>query len=226
MKPTQLCEVLNRFLIEGYAEDIFQAIQQHHVETIGGKTKLSPIHKIGMLSSGGISAREYAELLERGAYSAVFMDGSILSIESTFDGNQLESHRYFFIPSPFDQNVVLSRPGHHALADWVKDSIELEGVEVFRSVGTFRFDCVRLTGADRADPHPVSHMTFGSNDCRLPVKGPLTIADFLHFIFDNFHRPYRRFWLNYSSYLSSGETEITITSLERLQHHVYWEDQV
>lgn len=224
MNPKQLCEVLNRFLVDGFAEDIFAGIQQHLLEERGNKLFLSPIKSIGMVSNGGISIKEYADLLETGACSAVFIDGSILNIEATFQDGNLESHRYFFIPSPFDENTMLSRPSHITLADWVKDSVELEGVEIFRSVGTFRFDCVRLSASSLEDPHPVSHMTFGSSDCRVPVKGPLSIAYFFHFVFDNFYRHYRRFWLNYSSHLSSGETEVTITGPERLQHHVHWDE--
>lgn len=224
MKPKQLCNVLNRFLVDGLTEDIFDAIQHHQLEKRGEKLALCPVNPIGMLSSGGVSLSEYVAILDNGTYSAVFLDGSIISIETTFDKGVLESHRYLFIPGPFDQNMLLSRPMHIPLADWVRDSIELEGVEIFRSVGTFRFDCVRLSGPTPVDPHPISHMTFGSNNCRVPVKGPLSVAYFLHFIFDNFYRPYRRFWLNYSSYLTSGETEMTITGPERLQHHVYWDE--
>lgn len=224
MKPKQLCEVLNRFLVDGLAEDIFDNVQHHNLETRNGKSFLAPVKQIGMLSNGGISVVEYAELLDNGAYSAVFMDGSIISIETTFRDGNVESHRYFFIPSPFDQKMLMSRSAHIPLADWIKDSIELEGVEKFRSVGTFRFDCVRLHEGPLQAPHPVSHMTFGSVDCRIPVKGPLSIAYFLHFVFDNFYRPYRAFWLNYSSHLTSSKTEITITEEELLQHHLNWNE--
>ncbi|OHV18595.1 DUF2290 domain-containing protein [Rhizobium sp. RMa-01] len=224
MNPKQLCKVLNNFVIDGLANNVFLASQQHQIDVVGNRISLKPVVDIGMVSSGGISASEYVDLLDREAYSAVFADGSIICIQATFDGNTVESHRYFFIPCPFYANALVGRPQHISLADWLRDSIALEGVSSFRSVGTFRFDCVRSMPEDLADPHPVSHMTFGSADCRMPVKGPVSIAYFLHFVFDNFYRADKRFWLNYSSYLTSGETEVTITTTELMQQHLNWEE--
>ncbi len=225
MKPTQICEVLNRFLLDGFASDIFQAYQTHKIDVHGDRIKLVPVEDLGMISSGGISVGEYIDILDRGAYSAVFMDGSIIYIQATFNGHSIDSHRYFFIPCPFYEKATMSKPSHFTLADWLRDSVELEGVEAFRSVGTYRFDCVRELPKDTSVPHPISHMTFGSADCRIPVKGPLSISYFMHFIFDNFFRPQRPFWLGYSSYLNSGDTEITITNLEIQQHHLNWEEE-
>ncbi|OEO33044.1 hypothetical protein VW23_008520 [Devosia insulae DS-56] len=223
MTPGQFCSVLNRFLTDGLVDGVFYAVQTHQVIEHGSMMNIRPVQGMGMIADGGISVDEYLELLERGIYSAVFPDGSIFYVELTFDGRRIHSHRYFYIPCPFAPSVGAGMPVHFELAEWLRGSAELEGLSVLRSVGTYRFDCVRLAG-ETVDPHPVSHLTFGSADCRIPVKGPLSVSSFLHFIFDNFARPTQRFWLNYAPYLVSGGDEVTISGVEMQRHHLMWDN--
>jgi hypothetical protein len=56
------------------------------------------------------------------------------------------------------------------------------------------------------------------------VRGPLSIADFLNFVFDNFYRQHRPIWLDYSSHMTCLGTEATITLAEQQLHHVHWLD--
>jgi hypothetical protein len=114
------------------------------------------------------------------------------------------------------------RPEEITFADWLRDSIFGEGIGVFRSFGTYRFDCVRTPPERSTAPHPVSHFTFGSAECRLPLRGPMSVADFLNFLFDNFYRRYRRFWLNYAPHLDCEGTDSTITWEEQQLHHIQW----
>ncbi len=175
-----------------------------------------------MIENGGISPDEYLSLLDTGRYSAVFDDGSIVYLECIFHEEALVDHRYFFIPCPFDLATVSSKPDHFAMADWLRDSLELEPRTCVRSKGVFRFDCVR-EAPESVEPHPISHLTFASGDCRIPVRGPLQISSFFNFTFDNFFRDYRPFWWSFSSYLKLDESEITITADEQAAQHINWE---
>jgi hypothetical protein len=224
MRPRSLCDKLNEFLVTGLADDVFLAIQYHLLDGNERRQSLGPPSPPGMVSAGGISMDEFLTILDENRYTAVFTDGALLMIQCTFINGELETHRYSYIPCPVDQSLVPFRPEEMPLADWLRDSVLAEGVAAFRSTGTYRFDCTRVKPTRDDNPHPVSHLTFGSPDCRIPVRGPLSIADFLNFVFDNFYRQHRSTWLNYSSYLRCHGTDATITADEQQFHHLHWED--
>ena len=74
-----------------------------------------------------------------------------------------------------------------------------------------------------ADPHPVTHLIFASNDCRIPVQGPVQITSFLDFVFDNYFRPIRPHWLDFAPQLRLRSDETTIKAAELLVHHLGWD---
>lgn len=221
-----LCSILNRFFFRGLEEGVFNAVQTHVVIEEAGYASFHPVSTIGMLSNGGITCAEYLSLLEDGTYSGVFSDGSIIYMECRYVRNSLFEHRYFFVPCPFLEETLLGRPDHIPLGDWLRDSMELEGASCLKSVGAMRFDCVREPPVELENPHPVSHLTFGSGDCRLPLRGPLPVSSFLHFIFDNYFRPLRFFWLDFAPYIQLDDTEVTITAAEMSRHHLNWEPEL
>lgn len=223
MKPTSIVGVLDRFLTHGLVAEVFLAVQTHQIEKIGNNSSVRPQNRMAMITNGGITPSEYIAILDGDTYSAVFEDGSIIYVECSFEGNTLCDHRYLYIPCPFATKLVLDRPSHFSLADWLRDSIELEGANVFSSRGAFRFDCVRGLAEDTLDPHPVSHLTFASGDCRLPLRGPMQISAFLNLIFDNFFRLYRPLWLQFAPYMNLDETEVTIRPGESELHYINWE---
>lgn len=223
MNPQSACSILNRFFFHGLGEGYFYAAQTHSVSETGAIKRLTPPVSMGMLTNGGVTAEEYVKILEDGAYSLVFPDGAIAYIECTFDSNVLDSYRFFYIPSPFHADHTLELPNDIPLADWLRMVLDDQGVQCLKSVGALRFDCVRGLPVDINDPHPISHLTVISGDCRIPIRGPVQISSFLHFIFDNFQRAARPLWLQFSSYLAFDNSEVTITPHEASILHINWE---
>lgn len=226
MKPRELCTKINEFLEQGFAEGVFLAIQTHLLDhTTIGET-LTPPNAIGMLSDRGVSLDEYVALLEGNRYSAVCDDYALLTIECTFIRGKLESHRYGYIPCPFDQELMSLRPEDVTMADWIKESVLPIGNSAFRSVGTYRFDCVRKPPKKSDAPHPVSHLTFASPDCRIPIRSPLSLSSFFDFLFDNFYRHHANFWRKYSPFMNCVGTDDTISADELVRHHLSWLDAI
>ncbi len=223
MNPTAIVGILDRFLVEGLSTGVFLAVQTHRVELNKTISKVRPQNRLGMITNGGITPSEYIAILDQDTYSAVFEDGSVIYLECSFERQTLIDHRYLYIPCPFSSKLVLDRPSHFSLADWLRDSFELEGADAFSSRGALRFDCVRGLGEDTQDPHPVSHLTFASGDCRLPLRGPLQVSAFLNLVFDNFFRLYRPLWLQFAPYMNLDETEVTIRPDEAGLHHLNWD---
>lgn len=222
MRPQSVVLVLDQFLAEGYAKHIFLAIQPHILKFGGEQVELSPESRIGMITNGGITISEYVDLLDNNQYSAVFYDGSLLYMECAFSGEELNRHRYFFIPCPFVERTITSKPDHSELADWLRDRVDIDGKEVFSSRGAFRFDFSREPLRGTADPHPLSHLTFASGTCRMPVQGPVQISSLIRFLFDNFFRNYRHLWLEFATNFRLDEGEVTITNEETQLHHLSW----
>ena len=225
MNPKSVVSNFNRFLFEGLAKEVFLAAEYHVLKEKGEQVELSPEYRMGMIAKGGITMLEYVDLLDKNQYSAVFSDGSIFYVECIFSGIRLNKHRYFFIPCPFVEKIITSKPEHFGLVEWLRDSVNLEGKDVFSSKGIFRFDFVREPLNGTGDPHPVSHLTFASDRCRMPVRGPLQISSFMKFLFDNFFRNDRQFWLEFAAIMRLDESEVTISEDEAYRHHLNWESR-
>lgn len=224
MIPHSACEILNKFFFYGLGQGYFYAVQPHILSKAANIHRIHPPTSIGVITNGGVTAEEYIKILDEDTYSIVFQDGSIAYLECTFNGSVLDSYRFIYIPSPFDETHILDLPEGVPLADWLRMVLEDRGVQCLKSVGALRFDCVRGLSTDVKDPHPVSHLTMMTGDCRIPIRGPVQITTFFHFIFDNFQRSARPCWLKFSSYLRFDTSEITITPEEMAIMHVNWEN--
>jgi hypothetical protein len=226
MRPRALCNKLNELFERGLGEGVFLAIQPHLLTQHRRFETLEPAVALGMLSDFGVSISEYLDLLENNRYSAVFSDYAVVTIQCTFASERLRTHRYSYVPCPVRPELMADRSAEEALADWIRSGIAAAGIESFRSVGTYRFDFVDVTTRQDTDPHPVSHFTFASPNCRLPVRSPMGISQLFHFLFDNFYRRYRRFWQEFAPFLSCFGIEDTITADEQLLHHLNWIDEL
>lgn len=222
MNEGAILKIVNDFLFFGKQKGIFEAVEVHKLRERNDVYSLGPQYDVGMIENGGIGVDEYLTVLEGSRYSAVFDNGDIISIQCRFQGGKLLDHRYMFLPCPFSEETLISKPKHAALADWLRGSADLEPREAFRSRGSFRFDCDR-SPPENGDPHPISHLTFSSGGCRIPLRGPLQVSAFLNFIFDNFFRDYRPVWLSFAPHLKLKEDEVTITQEEAWLHHFNWE---
>lgn len=221
MRPSTIQTLLNNFLFDCLAGGKFEAVQYHALESKSNVSRLSPVKRMPMLSNGGVLIQEYLRILEGGTYSAIFKDGSVIYIDSYYADDRLLDHRYYFIPFPFHTQVIADKPSDVPLYDWLTETDSVEGGELFFSRGSFRFDCVREPVVS-TEPHPVSHLTFASGSCRLPLKGPLHPSAFLRFTFTNFFREFDETWHPYASQFRVDESEVTISAEERVQHHLSW----
>ena len=213
---------MNDFVVDGYGAGAFLAFQTHLLEGPEERQIFGPATVPTMISPGGVALREFISILDEGAYSAVFHDGAVVIVQCRFIGDVLSSHRYSYIPCPVDQNLLDARPDEITLADWLRDMATDPVNDAFRSRGTYRFDFVPNPPANAADPHPISHLTFGSPDCRVPVRAPLSPACFFDILFRNFYRPFLPLWEPVAPHLRCRGTDETITAAELSVHHLSW----
>ena len=129
------------------------------------------------------SIDEYFAWLENGEYSAILFDGSMLQISFDFRWGDLIAHRLVYYPCP----IELSNEEQMLLRELpVVEVIDAYAgaLDRFRTKSPIRFDFDAEAGTSA---HPASHMTMLTNDCRLPVYGPLSLGHFVTFVFRNFY---------------------------------------
>lgn len=223
MLPTEACAVLNDFLYYGLSQNIFERVSTHKVLEGSNSSSLSPSIRLGIVGDGSVGVKEYLDIVNQGQFSALYPDGSLIYIECTFREGRLFEHRYIFLPAPFSEECIVDRPAGVSLEDWFRLCLDEYGADCVRSAGIVRFDCVRQVDAGALDPHPVAHFTFASNNCRVPVQGPIQVRSFLDFVFDNYFRPLRPHWLGFAPQLRLRSDERTIKAEELLLHHLGWD---
>ncbi len=221
MKPNELAKKLNSFLNDGITNEVFLDTQNHVTKGNYDSQTLAPINAPGMIGDAGISVIDYVHLLENSRFSMIFDDYALVIVECLFKKGNLIKHRYTYIPCPIDKKAMLDRPDEVPIADWILElSTGNNGFESFRSVGIYRFDFAPAQGGEN---HPVSHFTFASPKCRMPVKAPLSIRDFMSFLFDNFYPQHASFWYSHSPFLNcSGINNHSITEEEMVRLHLNW----
>src|SRR5690606_9999259 len=105
------------------------------------------------------------------------VDGALLQMMYSVQGDALLRHRLAFYPSP---NLL---PFQDAADSYMRDELFVEIVQ--RRIVPFplRFDFDGRENVHVDVCHPKSHLTLGDvKDCRIPVSAPLTPRWFLEFI--------------------------------------------
>lgn len=221
-RPVDICNNINRFFYQCLEDGVIEAFQNHKTDYSSTNQFFGPVTSIKMISSNGVTFKEYISILDENSYSAVFSDASIISIQCVFEQNIIKAHRYMYIPCPVGVKLLKNRRSDIPLADWLRCADSNDLPSTYHSSGYMRFDYSTDIPKNNDDPHPISHLTFGSPTCRIPVKAPLSPSGFLEFIFENFYRYYQKKWRRFEPHLRCRELDDTISTSEAAKHHFNW----
>ncbi|WP_026023472.1 MULTISPECIES: DUF2290 domain-containing protein [Lysinibacillus] len=125
----------------------------------------------------------YKVLEEEGNYNIKLIDGSLIQMMYTFNSNdEIISHRLGFFPSinlsPFEKD-----PEVYYEFDIYADILKKNVLPTI-----FRFDFDLDDSLFQELDHSKSHLTFGQvENCRIPVRGPISPNRFMDFILRNFY---------------------------------------
>jgi len=124
----------------------------------------------------------YRELVRTKSFNFLMLDGALIQIMYRFKNGTLESHRLAFFPSP-DLDIFQNSPEIYESDEIYADIIKQNIVST-----PLRFDFDSRDGVFKDIDHPKSHLTIGQyENCRIPVRSPLTPFLFIHFILRNFY---------------------------------------
>lgn len=155
----------------------------------------------------------YNELLNENNFNIKLIDGALIQMMYTFDGNELISHRLAFFPSPeleSYQNDPDIYEHQELYADIIAKNILPSPIRFDYSISEELFESI---------VHPRCHVTLGQYpNCRIPVSAPLTPSVFVDFILRNF---YSTAFYYYQMKPDFNERfESTITTDEKLILHM------
>jgi hypothetical protein len=159
------------------------------------------------------STTHYLECVRQDRLSWLLFDGSIVQVSYRLRGEVVTFHRYCYIPAPF--NIDLRTNLGPDLSEWI------EGVSSADPFNTARRSSLRFEfdPATQRDRHAAAHLHLNSPQCRIPMRGPLSVREFMSFLV--------RFL--YPNAFAPGligeatfEYDSTITDLEERSFHLNW----
>lgn len=115
--------------------------------------------------------------LDEKNFSIILCDGSLVQLYYELEKGEIVSHRYSYIPLPVPISN-LRDVGNYA--NQIRTSLQKNDIQLKSRI---RFDFEK---GQEDNVHPESHFTFISRDCRIPVRGGISVRRFLRFIFANF----------------------------------------
>lgn len=160
------------------------------------------------------SFSEYLQLVKDRQFSVVLKDGALLQMSYTVEPNgEIYDHRlcWYPCPAPFDLDVLMEGMA-------LDEIVESTPLNLLYCKGPIRFD---YSPRQQEKGHPASHIHFFSDNSRVPVRGPLSIATFARFVLKHF----------YSSDFETVEKQPTFDSWhepirmeteEYYEPHLYW----
>lgn len=132
---------------------------------------------------------EYRSALDHGLFTVILINGDILQFHYRYSSaGSLLGQSLAFLPCPLDLPYE-TRDEDESFGDffdahyWASDEDAPYGPPNLRLRGPCRFDF----DATKDEPlHTAAHLHISYDDCRVPVQGPLSIGEFVSFIFCSF----------------------------------------
>ena len=158
------------------------------------------------------STAHYLESVRQDRISWLLFDGSIVQLAYRLRGSSVTFHRYCYIPAPFEIDL---RSAGAELGELI------EGAASSDLLSTPRRSCLRFEydPAAQTEQHAAAHLHLNSPDCRIPMRGPLSVRAFIAFLIRFFYPSV--FPADLCGELHF-EYDYTITDLEVRGFHLSW----
>lgn len=203
IKPAKMADHINKLCFEWEKANLVMGSNNTQVFSKGNNINLVSWCNNGftLKNNDFSSISEYLTLLECSQYTMVLFDGSLFQISYSISRDNIVGHRLCWYPAPFDigdeyeiGNIIhrahdILTQGCSTLMEHITNPelptypIKINGVF---SRSPIRIDYYEMP-QDKKDAHPDVHLHISNENCRIPVKGPLSIKDFMSFIVGNFY---------------------------------------
>lgn len=195
------CKLINDFFPSLEEENLIWEFRQHHTKDMGSGIKRvwwrgsEDTSNYADWVGNNVEIGEYRDALERQDYSFLLNDGGIAQILLDYDGNSVLKYRYAYLPCPIslaggeaDDSEEIDLYAKGEIRDFLKRSLSSMDGSDFRDnlvmVAPLRFEWDRNQDLEN---EPRSHVHLGVSEGRVAVSHPVSVRNFLHFVFKNFY---------------------------------------
>ncbi|WP_435248158.1 DUF2290 domain-containing protein [Vibrio sp. nBUS_14] len=184
IRDVHLVESINNLIFQWQLKGLVHDSRNHTVfRKSGGLKEISWGNDGYILKDEEFSSiSEYCSLVENRQYSMLLSDGSLFQISYTLDRSTIVKHRLCWYPCPV--LVDSSDLDGNDITDIILEKMTKGDIESFRSRSPLRFD---YAPNQATEEHPTVHMHLSEETCRIPVKSPLCLREFVTFIVMNFY---------------------------------------
>jgi hypothetical protein len=179
---------------------------------------------------------EYRRLLRDQEFSCVLLDGALLQLSWDFRDNSLAKYRLCYYPCPVVLDASELALGEVSIEELLDTTLleAIDGIDggpirsaphlknaqaLLRAASPLRFDFDKLSAGPG---HSASHLTVVQESCRVPVRAPLCLGQFVQLVFQHF---YPALWDAHAFLRTWQRTDgdRTIADDELLALHVNWQ---
>jgi hypothetical protein len=163
------------------------------------------------------SASHYLACVQQDRLSWLLFDGSLVQISYRLRGDAMRAHRYCFIPAPFDLDLRADTGGQ--VGDWIEGMNVADPLNLpRRSILRFEYD-----QDAQAENHAAAHLHLNTPHCRIPMRGPISVNEFIAFLI-------RFFYSHHFAQDVTGEAKFeyapSITEAEERSFHLAWRHSI
>lgn len=126
---------------------------------------------------------EYCALIENRQYSMLLSDGSFFQISYSFQRGEIVKHRLCWYPAPI-KIWPLELNDATSISNLILEKMAALDFDEFKCRSPIRFD---FAPDQVAEDHAEVHMHISEENCRIPVRTPLSLKEFVCFIINNFY---------------------------------------
>ncbi len=184
IRDIHLVESINRFIFNWQIKGLVHDSRNHTIFRKSGGLKEVTWGNDGYILKDEefSSISEYCSLVENRQYSMLLSDGSLFQISYTLDRSTIVKHRLCWYPCPIQ--VDSYDLDSSDITDIILEKMSQGDIESFRSRSPLRFD---YAPNQATEEHATVHMHLSEETCRIPVKSPLCLKEFVTFIVLNFY---------------------------------------
>ncbi|EKN4706232.1 DUF2290 domain-containing protein [Yersinia ruckeri] len=183
IRDNQLVEAINDLIFRWQRKGLVQDARTHSVyRKSGGLKEITWGNDGFVLKDEEFSTfSEYCNLVENRQFSMLLNDGSFFQISYSLERSLIVKHRLCWYPCPI--SVDAAELMEREISDIILDRMQDVDLSSIRCRSPLRFDYAPLQAAEN---HAHVHLHLSEENCRIPVKSPLCLRQFMTFIVTHF----------------------------------------
>lgn len=216
IKEQQLVQAINDLIFRWQKKGLVYDSRTHSAfKKAGGLNEITWGNDGFVLKDEQFSSfSEYCSLVENRQYSMLLNDGSFFQISYTLERSKIVKHRLCWYPCPIELDTSIL--DENDISDIVLDKMQSVDLSSLKCRSPMRFDYAPI---QTKIGHSSVHLHLSEENCRIPVKTPLCLRQFMAFIVTHFFEVLSPDKSLYSDIVTWDSID-TLSDLEKKSLHI------